>query len=111
MREIEFRAWSKRVKIGKPHMIHLPIGGDYSGRDLIEDEDWKVMQFTGLKDKNGTKIFEGDILENGSVVCFRRGRFHPVYDGGNAEDEEDDFWLSEREVIGNIYQNPELLTK
>jgi hypothetical protein len=53
-REIKFRAFST---IGKHRMIYLKNG---SLKDLQETDTWKVMQFTGLRDRNGKEIYEGD---------------------------------------------------
>ena len=103
MREIKFRTWDKRFK----NMI-------YSGAMAIlylNDKDHEIMQFTGLLDRNKKEIWEGDI------VTFHLGRDYK----GTIEwsDDESGFqimpyfrWLTPRleiEVIGNIYQNPELL--
>ena len=68
-----------------------------------------VGQYTGLTDKNGKKIFEGDIVKNefGEIdkVAFLFGRFVPF----NRYPEYRCFFCERCEVIGNIHDNPELL--
>lgn len=121
MREIKFRFWS--TYRNKKEMIYQDdFKEDGSLRDLVEDDKWKVMQFTGLKDKNGKEIYEGDI-----VGCFPEKRLpkHLIVvwgtDGFELSDEvdggswyvkpefTDDDWGKHCEVIGNIYENPNLL--
>ncbi len=74
-----------------------------------------VGQYTGLKDRNGNRIFEGDILK--AVRSDRERIFHVEYTGTefyvpefhwNLSDVDFDYQL---EVIGNIYDNPELIPK
>ena len=84
--------------------------------DLIESEDWKVMQFTGLHDIDGNEIYEGDVLQildekvkviyNSFKACF-----DIEYIGGDCERmcETWDEGGEKYEVIGNIYENPELI--
>lgn len=72
-----------------------------------------VGQFTGLKDKNGKEIFEGDIVKDGwiednfGIVEFKEGSF----DLGLSYSEYISEQYQDSEIIGNIYENPELLTK
>lgn len=75
-----------------------------------------VGQFTGLTDKNGKKIFEGDILRNIEsnafvVICYGGCSFCYSYNGTiyGVDDIEAVIETNEWEVIGNIYDNPELL--
>lgn len=83
-----------------------------------------VMQYTGLKDKNGKEIYDGDIVKlwlverdevfwNSFLVKFFEGCFICEFLGGDTEEYPIfEYWNDSQdlEIIGNIYENPELLT-
>ena len=80
-----------------------------------------IMQYTGLKDKNRKEIYEGDILsikiysgdkvivEGKTVVEFKDGCFGVIWGHDKAFLSLNSFFKAKFEVIGNIYENPELL--
>lgn len=130
MREIKFRAWDeKENKIRKVTKINWfdecvecdeHPNGDYIRLPL---EKANLMQYTGLKDKNGKEIYEGDILTceggyeapEGEEVCQDVSQVYWDNDllQFRVQCRCGDFWSLEEydyeEIIGNIYQNPELL--
>lgn len=85
--------------------------------DFGEGEESILMQYTGLKDKNGKEIYEGDILlydsNSKTSVFYKNGAFVRSYGNSNMYLLYDSFiedgCLYNYEVIGNIYENPELL--
>lgn len=159
-REIKFRAWSLKDKIlaeveninwsGKIHVCYKKgnpksgyfFGGNYIGDDWEKDE-YVLMQYTGLKDKNGKEIYEGDIIKG----QFKH--YDPILDSWREDEKMGGivfwdlygwrievieslcekerigmvnyfdfsingvYWASKEfediEVIGNRYENPELL--
>lgn len=111
MREIKFRAWNKeKAKMDK----NFRFDEFNDVNDYFADDDFVFMQYTGLKDKNNKKIYDGDILRfsNGNIgkvfLSNLRAGFDVAFNG--AIPEELDAGLADRsEVLGNIYENKELL--
>lgn len=133
-REIKFRAWCESNKemyypdnIYEFHIDNNSVGfypnydkEEHFSFNTIPSEHEKqiiVMQYTGLKDKNGKEIYEGDILNFGNnnyvQVIFDNGSFN-VFDEPLGWDFDSDIIPIKTdfrycEVIGNICENPELL--
>lgn len=124
MRDIKFRAWDEdeRImwdiwRISNKHPCH-PENGE-------EQYDWILLQYTGVKDKNGIEIYEGDIIRYKSITRFGEEEIEYTqevkYSTENTagfipfcyETECEDSWYSYKhqdyEVVGNIYENPEIL--
>jgi len=111
MREIKFRAWDKKEMKYDFGYIRASNG---HAVDWSEDEweDWKVMQYTGLKDRNGKDIYEGDILRLIGGNGWREGYTKVIFDNESAHfttEVGDLNEITEFEVTSNIYENPELL--
>jgi hypothetical protein len=112
MREIKFRAWYIPQKQMQEWVG--PDGLNGAKRyftQMVDDPEIVLLQFTGLKDKNGKEIYEGDVIRS----TWNHGIFKVEWDSHNGE------WIlcsdcsttegkyAGTEVIGNIYENPELL--
>jgi len=106
-REIKFRVWDKNENdIVRWELLNDGIIDLYH-LFFSKDENLIIQQFTGLKDINGKEIYEGDILDTKCVVSFNDGMFG-IFDKHNYMG-LNSYMSKFREVIGNIYENPELL--
>lgn len=125
MRQIKFRVWEN------PQLEYNQDGSNgigFAGRMWIdndpkfwaecmmnEKDEYVLMQFTGLFDKNGKEIFEGDIIRNNSMEWWQSdGRTfnqEVIYDLTKLPTQRGEWSIDveDYEISGNIYQNPELL--
>lgn len=124
-REIKFKFWDvnrkeMRLKNGADLFMLLSslVAYKESSKNLI------FLQYTGLKDKNGKEIYEGDILKNRNKEKLLEIKWNETYGGysiffleftlnklkvASSVKFKDLLLVEEMEVIGNIYENPELL--
>ena len=122
MREIKFRAWYPYGDGGemvKDIWIDLERGSVLSDNDDLCERDGHsgaiLMQYTGLKDKTGKEIYEGDIVGYPSTEFIGEVRYGTLQQtrfflyGINVDENKDLRSTSDIEIIGNIYENKELL--
>jgi uncharacterized phage protein (TIGR01671 family) len=132
-REIKFRVWDKSDEImeevgaidwadGKPITCNTKKNKFYQYQEPSDCTGFVLMQYTGLKDRNGKEVWEGDIvrIKNGPSikileVSFASGAFGNI---GRVTIEDSvselgllplDRFVHNSEVIGNIYENPEFI--
>jgi len=128
MREIKFRAWDtieKKIRLEALEIkdIGLGQGSVIASKEVQTDSPLIWMQFTGLLDKHGKEIWDGDIVHNKSLSM--RGEvkmgFHETALGKHygwyihrymkiSKDKASSWESPHWKVIGNIYSNPELLS-
>lgn len=122
MREIKFRFWDNLEErmIQPSEKIFMNLFGKISVEDddgdvfFIKDTEIEIMQFTGLQDVTGKDIYEGDIQTSphgNKEIYFSQGIFWAGIKVGEKYYYESPLktWCDTCKVIGNIYENPELL--
>lgn len=127
MREIKFRAWDSELKQMITEGMILVNGKLITNKIRTEEPfqkgqliypDWELMQFTGLQDKNGKNIYEGDIVriqhphDVGGDFMNTLGRvfwYEGAFYHGNQNGRPPKRMWEYCEVVGNVFENPELL--
>jgi uncharacterized phage protein (TIGR01671 family) len=119
MKDIEFRAWDKKTKkmlyVEPASSIHRDMtwtGLVYNKGKLLK---YEMMQYTGIKDKNGKKIFEDDVVrlpnKDECRIVFHTGDDRAMFIGVPVRShhgfKEYMYWCGE--VVGNVHENPEYL--
>ena len=127
MREIKFRAWdvANKKMISHEKLFSLDCSNEFPFLPLLknmysENLDVEIMQYTGMKDCKGTEIYEGDIVVVGQDTGNKCDRYIMTFNDDShsylAKQQGTlgsyigpGYWGKMLKVIGNIYDNPEML--
>lgn len=134
MKDLQFRLWDKKrgeminlrpAELSNVQGAHIALAFEEYGHTRSDEteriEDYELMQFTGLRDKNGKEIFEGHICkrngkiylieceENSLILCMNEISKRRNHGKGTGNVIFHNTALLDSEIIGNIYENPELL--
>jgi len=138
MRTIKFRAWDKQLSTMRYNDIYPKSARDWDEWEqsfdcmlTVIEMDYVLMQFTGLLDKNGKEIYEGDVVSYSrahyrgkragykgtivwstnepALVIFSRNALEQIQNRGGVYFSMSNSSVKNVEILGNIYENPELL--
>lgn len=123
MRDIKFRAWNKDIKkmfevgqitLDKGLWDYQPDDRKHIGISIPYQPSFIIMQYTGLKDKNGKEIYEGDKVELDEEIGIiewnnESSRFVIAFDTWATDFDHE--YGKDLEIVGTIYDNADLLEK
>jgi hypothetical protein len=122
-REIEFRAWDKKTgEMFEVHELYFVNNSNTFGKGILDEhndfhpmDEIELLQSTGLLDKNGKKIFKGHILkiyyQNNQKSYLKEVKWLNDAINKGRWDALDNCAYTSCEVVGNIFENPELLAE
>ena len=121
MRQIEFRIWDIENQCFVDDRDYMEWGHVGGFNNFFKEKEVVFQQYTGFKDKNGNKIFDGDIVRGGTADTYFNKLFVEYLEGTGAwafvyyigeKVRFNNFWpsLKDIKIIGNVFQSPEPLS-